>query len=205
MTRRPEDCHAGLRSEALREIAAAVATAYNTAQETARPDLGDNNWAIFSVGYARGHFAVRELANDGARTWLAIIDQSQRFIFAVNGICIRFFHGSVDDVPPHRRASSTVEAEHHQGLFGYAEGDEGFVFRLVIETYEGASPYRGYVQRVVLTRMMQKDGRTVDQWTLWDDESDGRAEQDTGDEQAPPQVRVDRGNEKTGTDDADAQ
>lgn len=100
------------------------------------PEDGDNDWSLGCRAYARTCFALTHAADK--YDWLSVVpdpDKPQRFVFAINGVPVRFYHGTYGDPPDKYRWSTHVEDWLRQEVFqidGVSFLDR--VYRLAVAT-----------------------------------------------------------------------
>jgi len=138
--------------ERLSIIAGIIKTARENTVLLHDPDSGDNGWSLGCRAYVRICFAIRTAAEKFE--WLTIVpdlDKALRFVFAIGGIPVRFFHGDAED-PPSRYLYA---GQGEQGLLDLVFEMEGIeirdgILRLAVETDE--------TRQVSAVKLIEMDG-----------------------------------------------
>lgn len=157
----PWDLHPALTADRLSVVARLLWTARRDAVGRAEWALGDDAWSVGCRAYAFAKNRISRVAEQGAHSWLQVLDQSNHFIFLIAGVPVRFYRGSADE--PTERTLRQQEAEAQQLSLAFS-GDaaaEGLLFRLAVETDE-----RGQASRVVFLALRGEGGQVECAWTV---------------------------------------
>lgn len=140
----PWDIHPALTSSRLALCARLLVRGRSDAVSRAEPRMGDDAWSVGCRAYSFSRHQLRRAAESGRHPWLRILDDTQHFVFLIDGVPVRFYRGSPDDPGARTLANHEVEARQMGLLLGRAGGTESLLFRLAVET--GGE---GEVRRVV--------------------------------------------------------
>ena len=141
---RPADFHPALTEERLIVAARLLVKGRSEALARAEPDVGDDAWSIGCRAYSFSRYQVRRASESGRYPWLKVLDETQHFVFLIQGVPIRFYRGPADDPSARTLVQHENEAAQISLAFGEAEEGESLMFRLALETGNDAS-----VRRVV--------------------------------------------------------
>lgn len=106
------------------------------------PVGGDDNWSLGCRIYARSRNTIAQM--EAQWDWLRIVKDQQQFIFAVDGVPIRFFRGDSESPSAHN-LQVALEEMHQMELCYGSEGPFELIWRIAIETSSA-----GEVLRIVL-------------------------------------------------------
>jgi hypothetical protein len=156
----PEMLHPDLTMERLRLVGAAVARGRDGAQSRAEELEGDNNYSTGCVGFVRSRRQIELLASKFK--WCTIKCGGNMFVFTVGDVPLRFCHDDPDGPTPRHRRTGPGEEPQLQSLFGFMEGEPGFVLRVVLET-----DMRGMTEAVHLVQLCPSEGDVIHQWEIY--------------------------------------
>lgn len=156
----------GLVFDHLRELAEILAGVRDEVQLRAEPSKGDAPWGLGCSTYERSCFAVQQLA--GRVGWTKVLDGTLQFVFTVDGVPMRFFHGPPDSTPARYRRLPPVERVSLQSALAFPEGEAVHALRVAVDT-----DVEGMTTRVWLLQVWE-DGSVVQRWELWS-RKDGEA------------------------------
>jgi hypothetical protein len=127
----------------------------------ADPWAGDDAWSIGCRAYSFSRNRLRGAAEGGRYPWLGVLDETQHFVFLIEGVPVRFFRGDAEE--PTRRTLRQQEGEAQQLALalGDAGASDGLMFRLAVETGDG-----GEVKRVVFLALRGEEGRVECFWPV---------------------------------------
>ncbi|MCQ8278052.1 hypothetical protein NFI95_06280 [Acetobacteraceae bacterium KSS8] len=158
--RLPWEIHPSLKEERLKVCARLLAAARADAVRLAQPRLGDDGWSVGCRAYAFGRKRLREAADKGSHPWLSIRDSSNRFIFRIGEVDVRFFRGSAEE--PSRRVLRRYGEEARQMALALSvDITAGLVFRFALEVDEA-----GGTERVVFLALHGEDGHAECLWPI---------------------------------------
>ncbi|MCQ8240078.1 hypothetical protein [Rhizosaccharibacter radicis] len=158
--RLPWEIHPSLREERLKLCARMLADARRDAVALRRADLGDDGWSVGCRAYAFGRKRLRQAADEKRYSWLSIRDSSNRFIFRIGEVDVRFFRGSADE-PTRRTLRRHGEEARQIALPLHADVTAGLVFRFALEADEA-----GDIERVVFLALHGEDGHAECFWPI---------------------------------------
>ena len=148
----PWDMHPALTAGRLALCARLLVRGRSDAVSRAEPRMGDDAWSVGCRAYSFSRHQLRRAAESGRHPWLRIADDTQHFVFLIDGVPVRFYRGSPDDPGGRTLANHEIEAR-QMGLLPARTGDaEGLLFRLAVET--GGE---GEVKRVVFLALRGED------------------------------------------------
>lgn len=159
--KRPWELHPALTEERLSACARLLARGRADAVAMADPWAGDDAWSIGCRAYSFSRNRLRQAAEGGRYPWLGVLDETQHFVFLIDGVPVRFFRGDAEE--PSKRTLRQQESEAQQLALslGDAGGAEGLMFRLALETGEA-----GEVTRVVFLALRGEEGRVECFWPV---------------------------------------
>jgi hypothetical protein len=155
-----------LTEERLRIVGTLVRQGRSSALEVFEPAKGDNGWSLGCVAHRRQRGAVKQAAHSGQWPWLTILEDAQRFVFAIDGVPLRFYRGEgEDDRPAHprflRRSEPEIEAAERQALlFPDMFVNAALPWRMAVEVDD-----EGAVSRIVMVQL-DADARVRNPWTI---------------------------------------
>lgn len=156
---RPSDFHPSLTEDRLSLAASLLVRGRAEAVARAEPAIGDDPWSVGCRAYSFSRHQVRRAADSGRYPWLRVLDDTQHFVFLIDGVPIRFYRGEAEDPSTRTLIQHENEAQQISLAFGSAEETEGLLFRLAIETEDG-----GTVKRVVFLAF--RDDQAVCFWPV---------------------------------------
>jgi hypothetical protein len=153
--------HPALTAERLGVVARLLWTARRDAVNHATWALGDDAWSVGCRAYAFAKNRISRVAEAGYHRWLQVLDNSNHFIFLIDGVPVRFYRGLADE--PTERTLKQQESEARQLSLAFAgsEDADGLAFRLAVETDE-----RGQASRVVFLGLRGVAGRVECAWEV---------------------------------------
>ena len=158
--RRPWGLHPALTEDRLAACARLLARGRADALALADPWAGDDAWSVGCRAYSFSRHQLRRAAESGRYPWLGVLEDTQHFVFLIEGVPVRFFRGDAED--PTKRTLRQQEAEAEQlSLALGADAAEGLMFRLAVETDAA-----GQVNRVVFLALRGEDGRPECVWPV---------------------------------------
>lgn len=158
--RLPWKIHPSLTEERLKLCARMLADARADALRLCRRDLGDDGWSVGCRAYAFGRRRLRRAAEDKRHPWLSIRDSSNRFIFRIGEVDVRFFRGSAEE-PTRRTLRHLGEDVLQLALPLHADIPSGLVFRFALEVDED-----GETERVVFLALRGENGQAECFWPI---------------------------------------
>ncbi len=162
----PWTINPALTEERLRIVGALVRQGRSSALESFEPGKGDDAWSLGCVAHVRTRGTLKQAAQSGQWPWLTILEDGLHFVFAVDGVPIRFYHGDgEDDRPAHprflRRSEPEVQAAEQQALlFPDMFVNPLLPWRMAVETDD-----EGAVLRIVLVQL-DADARVRNPWPI---------------------------------------
>jgi hypothetical protein len=140
----PWDFHAALTERRLALAARLLVRGRADAIAGAEPGMGDDSWSIGCRAYSFSRYQVRRAAESGRHPWLKVLDDTQHFVFLIEGVPIRFYRGAAEEPNARTLIQQEIEAQQISLAFGREVDTDGLLFRLAIETGDD-----GEVSRVV--------------------------------------------------------
>src|SRR6195952_540418 len=117
---RPADFHPALTEERLMVAARLLVKGRSEALARAEPGVGDDAWSTGCRAYRFSRHQVRRTAESGCYPWLKVLDETQHFVFLIEGVPIRFYRGLADD--PSARTLTQHENEATQISLAFGKG-----------------------------------------------------------------------------------
>jgi hypothetical protein len=90
-----------------------------------------------------------------------VLDETHRFVFLVDGVPVRFFHGDAEEPTRRTLRRQETEAEQLTLALGDAGAAEGLKFRFAVETGDD-----GAVTRVVFLALRGEEGHVECSWPV---------------------------------------
>jgi hypothetical protein len=140
----PWDFHPALTERRLALAARLLVRGRADAIARAEPGMGDDAWSIGCRAYSFSRYQVRRAAESGRHPWLKVLDDTQHFVFLIEGVPIRFYRGPAEEPNVRTLIQQEIEAQQISLAFGRETDTDGLLFRLAIET-----DAEGEVSRVV--------------------------------------------------------
>lgn len=72
-------------------------------------EMGDTTWSVGCRAYAFGQQRMRRVAENKTYNWLSLLDQSNHFVFLIQGVPVRFFGGSANEL-----TARTLRRQHNE-------------------------------------------------------------------------------------------
>jgi hypothetical protein len=160
----PTDLPHGLVFEHLAHVAELLAIARDGVQAGAEPEKGDGPWGVGCVTYERSCYAVLQLS---ARVdWAEVLDGTLQFVFTIDDVPMRFFHGPPDSTPARYRRSPAVERLSLQAALAFPDGEPLPALRVAVDTNDA-----GLTSSVWLLQTWE-DETPMRRWEIWRREAD---------------------------------
>lgn len=105
----PSDCHPDLLQERLEELAQFFASTRTQVASLHDPLSGDDAWSLGCRGFARWRNMLIVKARSGDWPWLSIINPGKKFIFQIGSVPVRFYKGTLKNLPARTLAHTHEE------------------------------------------------------------------------------------------------
>ncbi len=174
----PWEHHPALKSERLIHIAELIQNGRNFALDHYYPEIGCDGWTTGCEAFAFQKYQIIESAQ--TIEWLSILDRSMQFVFAIDGVPIRFYRGEANE--PHKRTLQQTFVELKQySLFSSEELvklSNNPLYRFAVETdFEGSITAIIFVmldgEDPVVTWEIPLDSPVSKVAPLWTEENEG--------------------------------
>lgn len=162
----PWTLNPALTEERLRIVAGLVRLGRLSALESFDPSRGDDAWSLGCLAHVRTRCILKQAAQSGQWPWLQILEEGLHFVFAIDGVPIRFFRGEGEDDRPAdrrflRRSDPEVQAAEEQALlFPDVFVNPSLPWRMVVEVDD-----EGSVFRIVMVQL-DANARVRNPWTI---------------------------------------
>jgi hypothetical protein len=159
--RTPWDLHPALTEERLIAAARLLVRGREDALSQADYYAGDDAWSIGCRAYSFTRHQISAAAKSGRYPWLKVLDPSHHFVFLIDDVPVRFFRGEADEPTKRTLHQQQREAGQLSLAFGSDIDMEGLMFRLALETEEGAS-----INRIVFLALRGEEGQVECFWPV---------------------------------------
>ena len=159
----PIDCHPDLQIERLEALAQFFAS--TRAEVAALHDAlnGDDNWSLGCRGFARWRNMLIAKARTGEWPWLSVTNPGKRFIFKIGAVPIRFYKGTLKNLP----ARTLAHTHEELSQLSLAFADTNSSLRHLKWRFAISTDVLGYPSAVHFAGLSnENNGKVAHQWSI---------------------------------------
>jgi hypothetical protein len=130
----PWDIHPDLTKDRIMTVGRLLRHARNDALDRFDLEIGDDAWTLGCCAFQYSCHRITRSALSGDYPWLAIEDDSKRYVFRIGAVPVRFYKGAPDEPTARTLNQSFPELRQLSMVFPQEAVERNFAYRFAVET-----------------------------------------------------------------------